>query len=65
MQIHLWEICGKQVITPIARQAADLTEGTSSFRAALIYKDMHKLWESKYHVNIIYTTNTEKTQVSS
>lgn len=41
--IHLWYIWGKQAITPMARQAADLTEGTSSLRAALTYKDPHDI----------------------
>lgn len=32
-------MCGKHEMTPMARQAADLTEGISSCKAALIYKD--------------------------
>lgn len=36
-QTDLLEMSGKHAITPTARQAADLTEGTSSFMAASIW----------------------------
>lgn len=35
-QRYLIKACGKHAITPMARHAADLTDGTSSSRAALI-----------------------------
>lgn len=36
---YLKEVAGKHEITPIARQAADLTEGVLSCNAAVIYKN--------------------------
>lgn len=35
---NLLQTWGKHEITPMARQAADLTEGVSSYSAAYIYK---------------------------
>lgn len=34
---HLSETCGKHEMTPMARQAADLTEATSSCKAESIF----------------------------